>query len=699
MANKVKKPEKLKPQVDVESIENQDEAEEKVELLREAIRYHNYRYFVENDPVISDPEFDELMSNLSQLEEKFPVLQSDSSPTQQVGGEPVDELETVEHPMPMSSLNAVHDEDGVTRFYNNNIEDLDTDALEYVTEPKYDGLAVELIYRGGKLDIASTRGDGRRGDNITENIKTIKEIPLKLMENERLPYPDELIVRGEVYMRKDEFKELNECRENSDQQPFANPRNAAAGSLRQLDPRITQKRPLHVFFYEVPNALELGFKTHIEVIRSLPGWGLRVNMDYTKVCTGLENLLKYHEQMGEKRDDLVYEIDGVVFKVNDLKLQRARGRRTRSPKWALAYKFKPRRATTRLTDIKVQVGRTGLLTPVAKLETVKLGGVEVSNASLHNLSEIEKKHIRIGDTVLVERAGDVIPQVVKPILDERDGSERKFEMPENCSVCGTEVVMSEDKKETRCPNIDCPAQLKEGITHFASRLAMDIEGLGDKVAEQLVDEGLVKSVADIYSLNKQDLLELERFADKSAQNLIDEIEKSKKRNFNNFLYGLGISHVGEHMAQVLAANYEHLDDLREASKDELEAIHEVGPEVSKAITEFFARDRNINVLSHLEDAGLKMDNPLYKDSGKELPLEGMRFVFTGSLDRWTRDEAKALVETNGARATSSVSGNTDYVVAGEETGSKLDKARELGVDVLDEQGFVTLLKDKNIEIS
>jgi DNA ligase (NAD+) len=413
----------------------------------------------------------------------------------------------------------------------------------------------------------------------------------------------------------------------------------------------------------------------------------------------MENLLEYHKRMSEERDDLAYEIDGVVFKINDLELQRARGRRTRSPKWALAYKFKPRRATTSLIDIKVQVGRTGLLTPVAKLETVKLGGVEVSNASLHNLSEIEKKDIRIGDVVLVERAGDVIPQVVKPILDERDGSERKFTMPEHCPVCGTEVVISEDKKETRCPNIDCPAQLKEGITHFASRLAMDIEGLGDKVAEQLVDEGLVESVADIYSLSKQDLLELERFADKSAQNLVDEIEKSKQQNFNNFLYGLGISHVGEHMAQVLAASYAHLEDLREASGEELEVIHEVGPEVSKAITEFFARERNIKVLSRLKDAGLKLANPLYKESEKELPLEGMRFVFTGSLERWTRNEAKTLVETNGARATSSVSGNTDYVVAGEESGSKLDKARELGIEVLDEQGFMTLLKNKNIEIA
>ena len=458
---------KKKPDVSPESIGSREEAEKAVEELRESIRHHNHRYYVLDEPEISDPEYDGLMENLAVLEEKFPDLQSSDSPTQRVGGEPQEELGTVEHPTPMLSLKATYDEDEVARFVERCEQRLD-EKPEFVAEPKYDGLSVELVYEYGELSVASTRGDGQTGEDVTANIRTIREVLLRLRGNS---IPERLVVRSEVFMDKDEFEELNERREENGESPFANPRNAAAGSLRQLDPNVTAERPLHVLFYEVAEIEGRDPETHRESLDAISEWGLKMNAGWTKTCRELDDIRGYHEELEERRDDLAYEIDGAVFKVNDFSQQETLGTRSRDPQWAISYKFRPRQATTKVEDIRVQVGRTGALTPVADLEPVGIGGVEVSRASLHNQSEIERKDIRIGDTVLVERAGDVIPQVVKPIEEDRDGSEKEFHMPEQCPVCGSEVVMSEDKKNTYCPNTTCDTQLRERVKHFASKTA------------------------------------------------------------------------------------------------------------------------------------------------------------------------------------------------------------------------------------
>jgi DNA ligase (NAD+) len=681
-----------KPDVSPESIESKKEAEKAVKELREAIRYHNYRYYVLDDPVISDAEYDELMEKLSTLESKFPELQSPDSPTQQVGGEPREELGLVDHPSPMLSLKAVYDEEDVRDFDENCRGELGLETVEYVAEPKYDGLAVELIYEGRRLSVASTRGDGNTGEDVTANVRTINEVPLVLLIQDGVSVPNRLVARGEIYMRKDEFKELNRRQADAGERQFANPRNAAAGSVRQLDPNVTARRPLHIFFYEVAQSDGRDFETHWEVLQTLPKWGLKVSTERARLCSGVEEALHYHVDMAEVRDDLPYEIDGVVYKVNQLADQEKLGVRTRDPRWALAYKFEPRRATTTVKDIEVQVGRTGKLTPVAVLEPVHIGGVEVSRASLHNQSEIERKDIRIGDAVLVERAGDVIPQVVKSIKEERDGSEKKFHMPDQCPVCGSEVVMSEDKKQTRCTNINCPAQLRERVTHFASREAMDIEGLGEKRAEQLIDAGLVKRLSSLYELTKEDLLSLERFADKSAENLLSEIEDSKEQTLPRFLYALGIPLVGEHMTRVLATHFKTLGDLVQASEGELQKIEEIGPQVAHSIVTFFSKDENRQVIQEIREAGLTLGNPYAEEEAQ--PLEGLTFVFTGSLKRWTRDEVKRFVERLGGRATSSVSGETDYIVAGPGAGSKLDEAKEQNIPVMDEEEFAQFVEER-----
>ncbi|MFW6135438.1 MAG: NAD-dependent DNA ligase LigA [Chloroflexota bacterium] len=696
--NRTEAPSSMKPEVSPESISSKDEARGAVEALREAIRYHNYRYYVLDDPVISDADYDELMQALEALEEKFPDLQTPDSPTQQVGGEPRDELGLTDHPFPMLSLKAVYDEADVRNFDQNCHQDLDVDAVEYTAEPKYDGLAVELIYEDGKLSVASTRGDGETGEDITPNVKTIKEVPLALLSQGGNPIPDRLVVRGEIYMRKDEFESFNEQRAQEGKDRFANPRNAAAGSVRQLDPNVTARRPLHIFLYTVPDARDLGFETHWDLLQALPEWGLRVNLDYTERCADVDEAIQYHHRMAERRDHFPYEIDGVVYKVNRLDYQDALGVRTRDPRWALAYKFEPRRATTTLDDVEFQVGRTGRVTPVAILTPVHIGGVEVSRASLHNQSEIDRKDIRIGDKVLVERAGDVIPHIVKSMsaADGRTDEERardRIQIPDQCPVCGGEVVMSDDKKQAHCTNVNCPAQLRESVTHYASRAGMDIQGLGHKRTQQLIDAGLVDSLSDLYDLTRDDLVSLERFADKSAQNLLDEIESGKERTLDRFIYAIGIPQVGQHVAQVLASRYQTLDDQMGASQDELETIRDIGPEVARSIATFFESEQNREVIREIRDAGLTLSNPLYQ-AGEEGPLEGLTFVFTGSLDRWTRDEVKRYVERLGGRATSSVSGETDYVVAGPGAGSKRDQAQRRGIPVMDEEEFVEFVEER-----
>ncbi len=680
------------PDVAPGKIDDQATAREAVEELREAIRYHNYRYYVLDDPVISDAEYDALMQDLRDLEEKFPELQRADSPTQQVGGEPRDELGLVDHPLPMLSLKAVYDADAVRNFDETCRDELDRETVVYVAEPKYDGLAVELVYADGELAVASTRGDGETGEEITANVRTIKEVPLRLLAQADVSIPDRLVVRGEIYMRRDEFEDFNRRRAEEGQRRFANPRNAAAGSVRQLDPNVTARRPLHVFFYAVPDAGDLGFETHWEVLQRLPRWGLRVNQALTRRCEGVREAIQYHEDVAEKREDLPYEIDGVVYKVDRLAYQETLGVRTRDPRWALAYKFEPRRQTTTVEDIQVQVGRTGQLTPVAMLDPVPIGGVEVSRASLHNQSEIEQKDIRIGDQVVVERAGDVIPHVLKSIQEARDGSEKKFHMPGECPVCGTEVVMSADKKQAHCPNPNCPAQLRESLTHYASREAMDIEGIGEKRAAQLIEADLVTRLSDLYALSQDDLTSLERFAEKSAQNLIEEIEGSKASTLPRFLYGLGIPLVGRHVAGVLARHYETLDDLMAASESALEEIDEIGPQLAHSVAAFFSEERNRRMIKEIREAGVTLSNP-YAEEGA-CPLEGLTFVFTGELERWTRDEVKRYVERLGGRATSSVSSKTDYVVAGPGAGSKLDEARDRDVPVMDEEAFVEFVDER-----
>ncbi len=665
----------------IENIGTPEEARPVIEDLREQIREHDYHYYVENDPQISDSEYDSLLQNLQSLEERFPELRSVESPTQRVGGEPREDLGIVDHPVPMLSLEAAYEVDAVRRFDNNCRENLNADRVTYVAEPKYDGLSIELIYEERRLKTAATRGDGEQGEDVTPNIRTVGAVPLVLREDA----PDYLVVRGEVYMRKDDFNDLNRHLED---QSFANPRNAAAGSVRQLDPNITADRPLRIIFYEVVNPSDT--PSHWETLHKLPAWGLPIDDEHLRLCHNVDELLEYHAEMAKQRDELPFEIDGVVFKVNDFAAREKLGVRSNSPRWVIAYKFEPRRDTTRLKEIQIQVGRTGKLTPVAILDPVQIGGVEVSRASLHNQSEIERRDIRIGDTVLVERAGDVIPHIIRPMEDKRDGSEKKFSMPEQCPVCGGEVFLSEDRKEARCTNINCHAQLRERISHFASREAMNIEGLGERRTSQLIDAGIVDSLTSLYKLKADDLSHLEGFGKKSAQNLLDEIEASKSRSLHRFLYALGIPHVGVHLARVLATRFESLDDLMHAPENNLRAVAEIGPEIAKSVTIFFNDRQNRQMIDALRNNGLKLENSLAGE--KAQPLAGLTFVFTGELEQWTRDEAQALVERLGARATSSVSGNTDYVVIGRNPGSKADAAQEYNIPTMDEDEFSAFIE-------
>ncbi|TXT55376.1 MAG: DNA ligase [Candidatus Thorarchaeota archaeon] len=674
--------------IDVDKIDTLKRAKDAVKKLRDAIEYHNYRYYVIDNPVISDSEYDNMLIALRKLEERFPELQSPTSPTQQVGGEPRDSMALVEHPIPMVSLKTIYEEDEVRKFDQTCREELGVASIEYVAELKYDGLAVEIVYEDSRIKVASTRGDGTTGEDITVNIKTIKEVPLKIKKFGSTPPPDRLVVRGEVYMSIEGFNELNEQRESEGKSLFANPRNAAAGALRQLDPTITAKRPLQIFVYGVAIAEGYVFETHWETLEMLRKWGLKTNIEMSRKCDGIDELLAYHQQMQEERDGLPYEIDGVVFKVNNLAYQEQLGMRSRDPRWAVAYKFKPRQATTILQDIIVQIGRTGKLTPVAVLEPVQIGGIEVTRASLHNQSEIERKDIRIGDTVLVERAGDVIPQVVKPIKDLRDGGEKKFKMPKKCPSCKTLTHTSEDKKLTRCLNIDCPAQLRRSVGHFASKMGMDIEGLGPKRVNQLIDAGVVDSFLSLYTITVDELMELERFGESSAQNLIDQIEQSKKKPLNRFLYALGIPLIGTQTAKILTEHYDTIYEIMDAKMEELERIDTIGPEVAKSIVDFFSEKKNRKLIKSLDQAGLEMPNKSIVREGK---LEGFSFVFTGALETMSRREAQDLVESHGGKATSSVSGNTDYVVAGPGAGSKFEKAKKLGVTIISENEFLQML--------
>ncbi len=667
---------------------------ERVKKLREEIEYHNYRYYVLDSPVISDAEYDALMRELKELEEKYPELVTPDSPTQRVGFPPAKEFRQVPHAEPMLSLDDAFSEEEVYEFDRRVKRFLglpEEEKIEYTVEPKIDGLAVELVYENGVFTVGSTRGDGYVGEDVTNNLKTIKSIPLRLMRHEGLPIPKRLDARGEVYMEKEKFKKLNEERLARGEPPFANPRNAAAGSLRQLDPNITAKRPLDIFFYGVGKVEGYEFKTQWEVLTTLPKWGLKTN-PHCRLVKGIEEAIKYHHEMEEKRESLPYEIDGIVIKVNDLSLWEKLGTKARSPRYALAYKFEPTQVTTQVLDIVLQVGRTGAVTPVAVLKPVRVGGVIVSRATLHNEDEIRRKDIRIGDWVLVQRAGDVIPEVVMVIKERRTGKEKPFEMPKTCPVCGSPLVKKPGEAVWRCPNKNCYAQLVRHLQHFASRNAMDIEGLGEKVAKALVDAGLVRDVGDLYYLKVEDLLQLPGFALKKAKNLYEAIQKSKKTTLARFLYALGIRHVGEVVAQILAEHFKSLDRLMNASVADLMAIPGIGPEVARSVVEFFRNPRNRETIEKLLKAGIEFVD--VEEGEKEKPLKGLTFVFTGALKSMTRDEAKKRVQALGGRVASDVSRNVDYVVVGEKPGSKFQRAQRLGLKIINEDEFLKMIGEK-----
>ena len=668
------------------------EAERQIELLRQQLQYHNYRYYVLDDPQITDAEYDQLMRRLQELEAAFPELIRPDSPTQRVGASPLEAFGTVVHSLPMLSLDnafsATEVRDFDARVKRQLGQSDPSDPIDYVAEPKIDGLAVELVFVDGLFVQGSTRGDGVRGEDITQNLRTIKTIPLRLIAAPHAPLPARLEVRGEVYMTKRDFQRLNARREEEGEPTFANPRNAAAGALRQLDPRITAGRPLAMFCYGVGNVEGMTFQTHWDVLQSLGRWGFRIN-PHIEQCHGIDAALAYYERLSQEREELPYEIDGVVIKVNALALQEALGTRSRSPRWALAYKFEPKQAVTRVKEIAVQVGRTGALTPVALLEPVQVAGVEVSRASLHNPDEVARKDVRAGDWVMVQRAGDVIPEIVEVLKERRTGAEKPFEMPTRCPICGSAVVRLEDEVVPRCVGLSCRAKLKESIVHFASKRAMDIEGLGDKTVDQLVERGLVKDIGDLYGLTKEDVLKLDRLADKSASNLIAAIERSKQTTLPRFLYALGIRHVGEHVAEVLARQYSDWQALQRAGYEELQSIHEIGPRIAQSIVAFFQDTGNQGVLEKLHRSGVRAI-PQQRPAVDQA-LRGKTWVFTGELKTYTRAEAKRLVEARGGRVTSSVSRSTSYVVAGADAGSKLDQAHKFGVSVLTEDEFQALL--------
>ena len=673
----------------------------KVNALRKALHRHNYLYYVLDNPEVSDAEYDRMMQELISLEEAWPGLYDPDSPTSRVGVPPLSEFETIAHSIPMLSLGNAFTDSDIIDFDRRVRKILRTDdEILYTVEPKLDGLAVELVYEKGKLIVASTRGDGINGEVITANVRTIRSVPL-LLHTPTLPSPSKgeglgggekrniplrLEVRGEVFISHEGFKTLNEEQLNQKLTPFANPRNAAAGSLRQLDSSITAKRPLEIFFYGV-GVTDLRLKSHWETLQTLRELGLRINPLIRPEVT-IEEAVDYYKTLEDKRHLLPYDIDGMVIKVDDLSLQTKLGSTSRSPRWAIAYKFKAMQETTRVLNIDVQVGRTGVLTPVAHLQPVNVGGAMVRRATLHNEDEIERKDIRIGDTVLVQRAGDVIPEVVKVIESKRTGVERIFHMPRNCPVCGSIVIRAKGETATRCINATCLAQLKERIKHFSSKGAFDIDGLGDKLVEQLVDNGLLASYADIFYLDAVKVENMERMGPRSAEKLVCAIEKSKKIKFNCFLYALGIRHVGEHVAKILAKEFKSLDNLLLATAKEIEAVEGVGSVIAESVVIFFKQNTNREVISRIIESGVCI---LFQTVEKERTLENKVFVLTGTLEDLTRNQAKEMIEAAGGRVSGSVSKKTDYLVAGSSPGSKLRLAKGLGVEIIDQATLQKML--------
>ncbi len=650
-----------------------EQIKKEIQRLREELDFHNYKYYVENKPIISDYEYDQLLKKLEKFEKEYPELKTPDSPTQRVGGKPLEGFKTVKHMVPMLSL--------ANTYTHNELRDFDERVkkyvldLEYVVEPKIDGAGVTLIYNDGIFIRGATRGDGVKGDDITQNLKTIHSIPLRLKGN----ILKNVEVRGEVYMSISAFKKYNREQETKGEVVFANPRNASAGSLRLLDPNIVSKRPLDIFVYFVSYS-DKDLKTQENALKALKEAGFRVNPLIKKV-KDIEEAIKYCEKLEILRNTLDYEVDGAVIKVNSLEQHRILGETSKNPRWSISYKFTAKQSTTKLIDIDVQVGRTGVLTPVAILEPVEVGGVTISRATLHNFDELKRKDIRIGDYVLVERSGDVIPQIVESIKEKRIGKEKIKIITKNCPVCHNEVIHPEGEVAVRCPNKYCPARLKWRIRYFASRDAMDINHLGESTIDKLLDAGLIDNITDVYSLKKEDIIKLEGFKDKSAENLLESIKRSKKQDLSRLIYGLGIRHVGKYASQILARKYISIDELAETSEEELKQIYGLGDKSAEAIVTFFATEENNALIKKLKEIGIKTKI----EKKQNLRLQNKKFVFTGGLSTLSRPDASDLIKQKGGIVVSSVSKDIDYVIIGNKPGSKLEKAKKLNLKIINEE--------------
>ncbi|MBN2032427.1 MAG: NAD-dependent DNA ligase LigA [Deltaproteobacteria bacterium] len=660
---------------------------ERIQKLRKEINRHNELYYLFDTPEITDAEYDRLFDELAALEKQHPELVTPDSPTRRVGAPPLEAFKTVRHSQPMLSLSKATSEAEFLDFHRRVLElsGSSEQALQYSVEPKFDGLAVELVYEKGLLVLGATRGDGTVGEDVSLNLRTIRSIPLRLKGN---AVPDRIEVRGEVIMTKEDFDRLNTEREKSGRSAFANPRNAAAGSVRQLDSGITSSRPLSLFAYGIGRIEGMEWTSHWDTLHHLKEFGFKIS-NHIELCEMTHQVTGYYTKILALRDELPYEIDGIVIKVNDYRLQSRLGEISRSPRWAVAWKFPPRQEQTLIEDIVVGVGRTGALTPVAVLAPVRVGGVEVSRATLHNEDEIRKKDIRIGDTVIIQRAGDVIPEVVQVIVSKRRGIEKAFVMPQRCPVCGSLVERPEGEAVHRCTGLACPAQIKENLAHFASRAAMDIEGLGYKILEQMVDKKIIRNQADLYFLRKEDLMKMDRMGDKLAQNILNAVDRSRKPDLANLIYALGIRNVGIHMAVVLAKRFRSVENLAQQSVEDLTLVHEVGPVVARSIHTFFRNPKNLAVLKKMEEGGVVF--PVEGGESTETPLAEKTFVLTGGLDAFSRDEARRIIESLGGRVTTSVSRKTDFVVVGKDPGSKHDEALRLGIKILSEDEFKELL--------
>lgn len=666
----------------------------RIESLRDEIRYHNHRYHTLDDIEIPDAEYDRLVRELQRLEEEFPELVTADSPTQRVGAEPSDALQTVRHRLPMLSLDNVFAEDELREFHRRVAEKLEFEdgavGLQYAAEPKLDGAAVSLLYEDGVLVRAATRGDGTTGEDVTHNARTIESIPLRLLGE---GYPKTLEIRGEVFMPRAGFEAYNKKARTAGEKTFVNPRNAAAGSLRQLDPKLTAERPLDMYVYSV--GLVKGGELperHSEVIEQLQNWGMKTCPERA-VVTGVDGCLAYYDTIGKKRDVLGYDIDGVVYKVDSLAMQRELGFVARAPRWAVAHKFPAQEELTTVLDIEFQVGRTGAVTPVARLEPVFVGGVTVSNATLHNIDELHRKDVRVGDTVIIRRAGDVIPEVVSVVASRRPNKTTRVLLPERCPVCESHVLREEGEAVARCTGgLFCKAQRAEALKHFVSRKAMDIEGLGAKLIEQFVEEDRVQNPSNIFELTREELAERERMGERSAENLVNAIDASKSTSLSRFLYALGIREVGEATAQSLASYFGNLPAILAARVEDLIKVPDVGPVVAKRIRDFLDEEHNLEVIQQLQDHGVRWKDTDPMQAAEDGPFSGKTFVITGTLPGMTRDEAKALIQRKGGKVTGTVSKKTSYLLAGEKAGSKLTKAQQLEVEVLDLNGLMALLK-------